>query len=121
VPFAENEYPVGDLGPGGEHESFGISVRARAAGRDLHDPDASVVRVRGDPEDVHVTGADLDDGQAVQPLERHRAAYVEEGGGEHRGCLGVQELPPGRVGAPLRCGRDLQGLRTRRMVDALTG
>ena len=29
-------------------------------------------------------------------------------GGEHRRCLGVQELPPGRVGAPSRCRGDLQ-------------
>src|SRR5690348_2658001 len=35
VPFAEDQYPVGDLGPGGEDESFGVSVRARTAGRDL--------------------------------------------------------------------------------------
>jgi hypothetical protein len=34
---------------------------------------------------------------------------VEEIGGQHRGCLSVQELPPGRDGAPLRCRRDLQG------------
>ena len=35
---------------------------------------------------------------------------MEEVRGEHRGCLGVQELEPCRVGAPLRCWRDLQGL-----------
>jgi len=35
---------------------------------------------------------------------------VEEVGGEHRGCLGVQELPPGRVGVSLRRWRDLQRL-----------
>jgi len=37
-----------------------------------------------------------------------RAVHMEEIGGEYRGCLGMQELPPGRVGAPLRCRRDLQ-------------
>ena len=42
MPFAEDEHPVGDLGPGGEHEPFRISVRARAAGRDLHDLDAGI-------------------------------------------------------------------------------
>ena len=42
VPFAEDEHPVGDLGPGREHESFRISVRARAAGRDLDGRDAGV-------------------------------------------------------------------------------
>ena len=40
----------------------------------------------------------------------HRAVHVEEVGGEHRRCLGVQELPPRRVGAPLRCRGDLQRL-----------
>jgi hypothetical protein len=32
VPFTEDQYPVGDLGPGGEHEPFGIGVRPRASG-----------------------------------------------------------------------------------------
>jgi hypothetical protein len=40
VPFAEDQHPVGDLGPGGEHEPFGIGVRPRAPGRDLHRLDA---------------------------------------------------------------------------------
>ena len=42
MPLAEDQYPVGDLGPGGEHEPFGVSVRAPAAGRDLHGLDPSV-------------------------------------------------------------------------------
>ena len=67
------------------------------------------VRVRGDAEDVHVPGADLHDEQAVQPLEGDRAVHVEEVGGEHRGCLGVQELAPCGVGVRLRRWRDLQG------------
>ena len=36
MPLAEDEHPAGDLGPGGEHEPFRISVRLRAPGRDLH-------------------------------------------------------------------------------------
>jgi hypothetical protein len=36
MPLAEDQYPVSDLLPGSEHEPFGISVRARAPGRDLH-------------------------------------------------------------------------------------
>jgi hypothetical protein len=36
VLFAEDQHLVGHLRPGGEHKSFGISVRLRAAGRDLH-------------------------------------------------------------------------------------
>src|SRR5207344_569563 len=38
--LAEDQHPVGDLGPGGEHEPFRISVRARASGWDLHGCDA---------------------------------------------------------------------------------
>ena len=36
MPLAEDQHPVGDLGPGGEHESFRIGIRARASRRDLH-------------------------------------------------------------------------------------
>jgi hypothetical protein len=131
MPGAEDEHPVGELGPGGEHEPLRISVRARAAGRDLHglhagtgqdcvkrcgelpgpvadqEPETrgaitrihqqvadllhgpGTVWVRGDPEDVHVAAAYLDDEQAVQALQGRRAVHVEEVGGEHRGCLGV--------------------------------
>ena len=42
VPFAEHQHPVGDLCPGGKHEPFCISVRARAARRDLHGLDAGI-------------------------------------------------------------------------------
>ena len=35
VSFAEDQYPVGDLRPGGEHEPFGVGVRAWASGREL--------------------------------------------------------------------------------------
>ena len=40
VAFAEDQHPVGDLSPGGEHKPFRISIRARAPGRDLHGLDA---------------------------------------------------------------------------------
>jgi hypothetical protein len=40
MPRAEDQHPVGDLGPGGEHEPFRMSIRARAPGRDLHGLDA---------------------------------------------------------------------------------
>ncbi len=33
VAFAEDEHPVGDLGPGGELEPLGIGVRAGLRGR----------------------------------------------------------------------------------------
>jgi hypothetical protein len=59
------------------------------------------------PEDVHVAGADLHDEQAVKALQGHCAVHVEVGG-EHRGCLSVQELPACRIGVPLRRRRDLQ-------------
>ena len=152
VPLTEDEHPVGDLCPGGEHEPFRVSVRPRASRRDLHGLDADVrqdcverpselpspvtdqepeirsaitqihqevagllcgprpVRARSDTEDVHVPRAHLDHEEAVQALQCHRAVHVEEVDREHRGCLGMQELPPGRVGAPLRRRRDLQGL-----------
>jgi hypothetical protein len=65
-------------------------------------------RVSCDLEDVHVAATGLDDEQAVPALKGHRAVDVEEVGGEHRCGLGVQELPPGGVGVPLRCRPDLQ-------------
>jgi hypothetical protein len=40
MPFTEDQHPVGDLGPGGEHEPFRIGVRSRAPRRNLHDLDA---------------------------------------------------------------------------------
>jgi len=151
VPFTEDQHPVGDLRPGGEHEPFRVGVRARAPRRYLHRLDAGAgqdrvegrgelpgpvsdqepeargpvteiyqeiadllrgprpVRIGGHPEDVHVAGTDLHDEQAVQALQGHRAVHVKEVGGQHRRGLEVQELPPGRIGAPLRRRRDLQG------------
>ena len=41
MPLAEDQHPVGDLRPGGEHEPFRVSVRARTSGRDLHGLDTS--------------------------------------------------------------------------------
>jgi hypothetical protein len=32
MPLAEDQHPVGDLGPGGEHEAFRVCVRSWAAG-----------------------------------------------------------------------------------------
>ena len=140
MPLAEDEHPVGDLGPGGEHEPFRMSVRLRAPGRDLHylhpgagkhrverlgelpgpitdqEPEVrcaitqihqqipcllhgpGTVRVRGHAQDVDVPGADFDHEEDVDAAQRDRAVHVEEARGEHRRCLGVQELPPGRVG-----------------------
>jgi len=42
VPLAEDQHPVGDLGPGGEHEPFRVSVRPRTPGRDLHGHDSGI-------------------------------------------------------------------------------
>ena len=39
VPLAEDEHPVGDLGPGSEHEPFGKGVCARAPRRDHYRSD----------------------------------------------------------------------------------
>ena len=59
---------------------------------------------------MHIPGADLDHEEAVQALQGHRAVHVEEVGREPGRGLRVQELPPGRVGAPLGRRRDLQRL-----------
>ena len=162
LPLADDQHPVSDFGPGGEHEPCRVSVRARALGRDLHGLDTGIgqgcvkrcgelpgpvadqepelcsaitqvhqqvadllhgpgpVRVGGDPEDVHVTAADLHDEQAVEPLQGHCAVNAEEVGSEHRRGLRVQELPPGRVSVPFGCRGIFRALMTRRMVDALT-
>jgi len=103
--FGELPGPVADQEP----EVRGAIAQIHQQVADLlYSPRA--VRVRGDPEDVHVAAADLDDEQAVQAAESHCAVHVEEIGGEHRRCLGVHELPPGRVGAPLRRRGDLHCL-----------
>jgi hypothetical protein len=39
VPLAEDQDAVGELGSGGQDESFGEAVRSRTARRDLHDVD----------------------------------------------------------------------------------
>src|SRR6266516_7432828 len=118
VALAEDQHPVGHLGPDGAHEPLRVGVRARAAGRDLHGLDAGAgqdrvegagvlpgtvadegpeacgavaevqqevadllgrpraLGVRGDPKDMHVAGADLDDEQPVQEPEGDRAVHV---------------------------------------------
>jgi hypothetical protein len=78
------------------------------------------VRVGGHAEDVHGAGADLDHEEAVQAVEGHRAVHVEEVGGKHCRSLGRQELPPRRVGVPLRRRGIFSALRTWRIVDAPT-
>jgi hypothetical protein len=40
VAFTEDQHAVGDLGPGCEDEPFGVGVRPRAPGRNLHGLDA---------------------------------------------------------------------------------
>jgi len=49
VPLAEDQHPIGELGPDGEHEPSGITVRSRDPRRDLHglDPGISQHRVEG--------------------------------------------------------------------------
>jgi hypothetical protein len=66
------------------------------------------VRVRGDPEHMHVAAAGLQNERAVQALQGHRALPMKEIGGEHCRGLRVQELPPGKISAPLRRRRDPQ-------------
>ncbi len=47
MPLTENRYPVGDLGPGGQHEPFRIGVRPGTSGwnRDRGDAGVSEDRV----------------------------------------------------------------------------
>ena len=42
VLFAEDQHPVGDLGPDGQHEPFGEAVRTWTPRRDLDHRDARV-------------------------------------------------------------------------------
>ena len=46
VPLTEDQHPVGDLGPGGEHEPFRIGVRPRTPRRDLHHLDTGASQRR---------------------------------------------------------------------------
>jgi hypothetical protein len=162
VAFAEDQHPVCDLGPRGEHESLRKGVRARAPGWDLHSFDACAaqgrvegigelpgtvadqelevrgavtevhqevadllgspraVRVRGNAEDMHVMGVDLDYEQHVQALEGHRAIHMEEVGCQH-GC-GLEFMNWRHVVSVRRLGAGgiFRALRTRWIVDALT-
>jgi hypothetical protein len=96
--------PVADQGP--EVRSAITEIHQEVPGL-LRGPRS--VRVRGDPEDMHVAGTDLDHEQAVQTAECYRAVHVEEIGREHRRGLGVQELAPRRVGVALRHRGNPQG------------
>ncbi len=92
----------------------GATRQIRGAIAEIHQEAADLlcgprpVGVRGHAEDMHVPGVDLDHEEAVPALQGHRAVHVEEVGREHRRGLRVQEIPPGRVGAPLGRWRDLQ-------------
>jgi hypothetical protein len=70
VPFAEDQHPVGDLGPGGEHEPLRQSVRTRTPGRDLHRLDTGVGQGRVE------SAGELPGAVADQELEV-RGAIVE--------------------------------------------
>lgn len=59
----------------------------------------------GGPEDVHAPGAEFQDEEHVQPLERDRLD-LEEVGGQNRRGLSSQKRPSGRAVVPLRCRRD---------------
>jgi len=52
------------------------------------------VGVGGGAEDVDVAGVDLDHEEHINPLQSDGAIDVEEVAGQHRRCLGAQELPP---------------------------
>jgi hypothetical protein len=60
----------------------------------LHGPLAR--RAGGDPAEVHPPGAMLDEYQNVDALQQH-GVHVQEVNREDPGCLGLQELSPGRA------------------------
>src|SRR5689334_913572 len=71
-------------------------------------------RMGGHPDDVYLTGGDLNEEQHVDPLEQH-CIDREEVASQHRLRLSGQELLPGRPSPPRRrlllSGRVLQPLR----------
>jgi hypothetical protein len=67
MPLTEDQHPVGDLCPGGEHEPFRVSVRARTSGRDLHGLDIGK-HLRFSDDDIAQIMAD----GARQPVTRIR-------------------------------------------------
>ena len=144
MPFAEDQRPVGELGPGGEHEPSAkafargqrggiLSASDPRIGEDsvercgelagaVADQEPEVGGARrgpsggcgsaewstgrwgcGDPEEVHGLAADLDH----EEQWRHWSVIAQSTwrkSGERRRGLGLQELPPGRVGVPFRAG-----------------
>jgi hypothetical protein len=44
VPLTEDQHPVGDLSPDGQHEAFGEAVRPRTPRRDLDHLDARIMQ-----------------------------------------------------------------------------
>jgi hypothetical protein len=75
-------------------------------------------RVRGDAEDVHGPGLELQREQHIQALQQH-SIDVQEVTGQYAGCLSGQELPPGRRRPPRR-GPSLAAARIRRIVPSPT-
>jgi hypothetical protein len=71
---------------------------------------ASAARDRGPLSEALVSSPAEAAALLEQVPERHRAVHVEEVSGEDGRGLGMQELPSGRVGVPLRRWRNPQGL-----------
>ena len=73
--FAEDEHSVGDLGPGGEHEPFRVSVRVRTPRRNLDRFDTGIGQDRVE-RGVELPGPVPDQepevGGATRPGDRHR-------------------------------------------------
>jgi hypothetical protein len=70
-----------------------IQIQGEVAGL-LHSPRAG--RVCGGAGQVHRAGAVPGEHQHVPPFQQHRVS-VREVGGQDRGGVGVQELPPCRA------------------------
>jgi len=141
MPLAEDQHPVGDLGSGGEHESFRIGIRARAAGRDLRGLDTGAgqdcVECPGElpcpvtdqePEipgmiaGIHQEIADLLGGPRPVRVRGHsRDMHIPGADLDHEQA--VQALKGHRHVVSVRrlgAGGIVSALRTRRIVDALT-
>ena len=99
MPLAEDQHPVGNLGPGSEHESFRIGIRARAPRRDLHGPMALLLGDLPWAEQVELDSA----GDAGD------AGLAGLAGGEVAGLLGFPRAGPVRAVAGEEAGHeDLQ-------------
>jgi hypothetical protein len=123
VSFAEDEHPVGDLGPDGQHEPFRESVRARAPGRDLHGVSGVYIWARIDdrrqrslvtgsprrpsgsrrqprPYACRTPSAGADGGQTSLPWPPSRSVFDSVGTAGDEFSLPIPRSPPAQLVSP---------------------